>query len=130
MPHLSLEFSPNLEGLLDIHGLCVALRDAARHSGVFPPAGIRVRAFKADHVVIADGDARHGFVDVLVRLGAGRSDADKSNALDTLFEAARAFTADHMTAHPFLLSMELVEIDAPLSRKTSSIRQYLPPEMH
>ncbi|MEL6618765.1 MAG: 5-carboxymethyl-2-hydroxymuconate isomerase [Pseudomonadota bacterium] len=130
MPHITLEYSENLEALLDVQGLCVALKDAAVATGIFPPAGIRVRAIRAEHVVIADGDARHGFVDVMVRLGAGRSDADKTQALDALFDAACGFTAAHMAAHPFMLSMELVEIDAALSRKTSSIRQYLPPEMH
>lgn len=129
MPHITLEYSPNLETALDMHGLCAALRDAAAATGVFPAAGIRVRAIACTHVVIADGAPEHGFIDIHLRLGAGRTAGAKSAATDALFSAACAFTAAHMAAHPFMLSLELREIDAELSRKTSSIRDYLPEDM-
>ena len=130
MPHISLEYSANLDGPLDIAGLCTALRDAAVGTGVFPAAGIRVRAFAAHHVVIADGDPRHGFVDIAVRIGAGRDAETQSRAADAIFAAARDFTADHMAAAPFLLSLTFQEMPAETSRKDSSIRRFLPPEMH
>ena len=130
MPHITLEYSANLDARLDMHALCVALKDAATATGVFPPAGIRVRAFAANHVVIADGDPGHSFIDITIRLGAGRDAAAKTRATDAVFDAARAFTADVMASAPFMLSLELREIDADYSRKASSIRDYLPPEMH
>lgn len=130
MPHIILEYSANLEDRLDVSALCHVLKDAAAATGVFPPAGIRVRAHSANYVVIADGDPRHGFVDITVRLAAGRDAAAKTRATDAVFEAARAFTADVMASTPFMLSLELREIDPQFSRKTSSIRDYLPPEMH
>jgi len=129
MPHISLEYSAELDTVLDMRGLCVTLRDAAAATGVFPPAGIRVRATACSHSIIADGDPRHGFVDIHVRLRAGRTDAAKTRATDALFAAARDFTAAHMAAHPFMLSLEMRDIDAELSRKASSIRDYLPEDM-
>jgi len=54
MPHIRVEYSQSAEGV-DIAALCVVLRDAAVATGVFPVAGTRVRAFCADHVVIATG---------------------------------------------------------------------------
>ena len=129
MPHISLEYSQNLEAALDMHGLCVALKDAAAATGVFPAAGIRVRATACTHSVIADGDPRHGFIDIHVRLRAGRTAEAKSAATDAIFAAATKFTAAHMAAHPFMLSLEMRDIDADLSRKTSSIRDYLPEDM-
>ncbi len=129
MPHISLEYSPNLESALDMHSLCVALKDAAAATGVFPPAGIRVRATACTHSVIADGDPRHGFIDIHVRLRAGRTAQAKTAATDAIFAAAQHFTAAHMAAHPFMLSLEMRDIDADLSRKTSSIRDYLPEDM-
>lgn len=129
MPHVTVEYSANLESALDMHGFCVALKDAAAASGVFPPAGIRVRAFACTHSVIADGQTRHGFIDVSLRLRAGRTQAARTTALDALWAAALAFTATHMARAPFMLSMELREIDARLSRKESSIRAYLPADM-
>lgn len=130
MPHIVLEYSANLENRLDMAALCRALRDAAAATGVFPRAGIRVRAYAAHHVVIADGDPGHGFIDIAVRLGAGRDAAAKTRAADAVFAAAREFTADVMAAGPFMLSLELREIDPDFSRKASSIRDYLPPDMH
>ncbi|MEM8653114.1 MAG: 5-carboxymethyl-2-hydroxymuconate isomerase [Pseudomonadota bacterium] len=130
MPHIILDYSANLDGPLDMHGLCIALKDAAAATGVFPPAGIRVRAHAAPHSVVADGDPGHSYIDITIRLAAGRTDAQKAHATDAVFDAAQAFTADHLARHPFMLSLELREIDPDHSRKTSSIRDYLPPEMH
>ncbi len=130
MPHISIEYSANLDDALDMHGLCVALKDAASATGVFPPAGIRVRAMRAQHVVIADGDPGHGFVDITIRLAAGRTPEARSRATDAVFAAAQDYTAAHMAQAPFMLSLELRELDPDFSRKTSSIRNYLPPNMH
>lgn len=130
MPHIVVDYSANLDDLMDVHGLCVALKDAAAATGVFPAAGIRVRAHASRHSVVADGDPGHGFVDITIRLAAGRTQDRKTLAIDAIFEAAQAFTADHMAHHPFMLSLELREIDAAYSRKTSSIRDYLPSDMH
>ena len=130
MPHIIIDYSANLEDRLDMAALCNVLKDATAATGVFPPAGIRVRAHAASHVVIADGDARHGFVDIIVRIAAGRTDEAKGHATDAVFDAARAFTADLMGSAPFMLSLEFQEINAALSRKASSIRDYLPEDMH
>jgi 5-carboxymethyl-2-hydroxymuconate isomerase len=70
MPHIHIDYSPNLEARLDIAALCRALRDAAVETGVLPPAGIRVRATACTHVVIADGNPDHAFLDISLRLSA------------------------------------------------------------
>ncbi|WP_298860296.1 5-carboxymethyl-2-hydroxymuconate isomerase [uncultured Sulfitobacter sp.] len=129
MPHITLEYSPNLESHLDIHALCITLKNAAAATNVFPPAGIRVRAIACTHVVIADGDPQHGFIDINIRLRAGRTVEAKTAATNAIFAAATDFTAAYMAAHPFMLSLEMRNIDADLSRKTSSIRDYLPEDM-
>ncbi|MCR9127173.1 MAG: 5-carboxymethyl-2-hydroxymuconate Delta-isomerase [Rhodobacteraceae bacterium] len=129
MPHVMIDYSPNLEPLLDMAALCDALRRAAGETGVFPMAGIRVRATACTHVSIADGAPGNGFVDISVRLRGGRSDAAKQAATQHIFAAAEAFCAAHMTRHPFMLSMEMRDIDPDLSPKASSIRRFLPEEM-
>jgi 5-carboxymethyl-2-hydroxymuconate isomerase len=129
MPHITLEYSANLETTLDMYGLCTALKNAAAATGVFPPAGIRVRAVQCTHTVVADGDPRHGFIDISVRLRAGRSEDAKTKATDAIFAAAEEFTAAHMASNPFMLSLELRDIAPQMSRKASSIRNYLPDDM-
>lgn len=126
MPHIQIDYSPNLEARLDIAGLCVVLRDAAVASGVLPLAGIRVRAIRVDHVVIADGNPDHAFLDIAVRLRGGRSDEAKAKATEIIFAAAEAYCAGVMATSSFMLSMEMRDIDPSLSPKASSIRKYLP----
>ena len=111
---------------LDVAGLCRVLRDAAVATGVLPLAGIRVRAIRADHVVIADGNADHAYLDISVRLRGGRSDTAKADATAAIFAAAEAYCSEVMASTSFMLSMEMRDIDPALSPKASSIRKYLP----
>ena len=60
MPHIIVDYSPNMEERVDIAALCDGLRRAAIETGILPMAGIRVRAVRATHVSIADGDPQHG----------------------------------------------------------------------
>ena len=125
MPHFMIDYSPNLEERLDIAGLCVVLRDAAVATGVFPLAGVRVRATPCAHVVMADGNPDHAFLDLSVRLRGGRPLEVRKAATEAIFEAARAYCADVLATSSFMLSMEMRDIDPDLSPKDSSIRAYL-----
>jgi len=125
MPHLQIDYSRNLESRIDMAAFCTALRDAAAATGVFPPEGIRVRAHAADHVIIADGNPAHGFIDIAVRLRGGRSIADKKRATADIFAAARAFVAEDLARNSLMLSLEMRDIDPELSPKDSSVREHL-----
>ena len=128
MPHFHIDYSPNLEDRLDIAGFCLALRDAAMETGIFPLAGIRIRATPARHVVMADGNPDHAFLDLSLRLRGGRSDAAKKQATDHIFAVAETYCAGLLQDSSFMLSMEMRDIDPALSPKVSSIRRYLPKE--
>jgi 5-carboxymethyl-2-hydroxymuconate isomerase len=126
MPHFQIDYSANLEERLKIADLLTVLRDAAMETGVFQLPGIRVRATACDHWVIADGNPDHAFLDISIRLRAGRTDAAKKQAVAHIFAATEAFCADVMASSSFLLSLEMRDIDPDLSPKASSIRKYLP----
>lgn len=126
MPHIQIDYSPNLEARLDIAGLCRALRDAAVDTGILPLAGIRVRATACTHVVIADGNPDHAFLDISLRLRGGRPPQAKAEATAHIFAAAEAFCAKVLESSSFMLSFEMRDIDPDLSPRTSSIRRYLP----
>jgi 5-carboxymethyl-2-hydroxymuconate isomerase len=128
MPHIQIDYSVNMETRLDMAGLCRALRDAAVETGVLPLAGIRVRATACTHVVIADGNPDHGFVDISLRLRGGRAAEDKARATAHVFAAAEAYCASVLATSSVMLSFEMRDIDPDLSPKTSSIRRYLPGE--
>lgn len=119
MPHVTIEYSSNLDTAVDIDRLCRAIHEAMLASGLFEIGAVRVRALRAEHYAVADLDPRNGFVDISVRIGTGRSDADKKAVGDTVNQAAEAELASVLAAPHFALSLELREIDAALSWKTN-----------
>ncbi len=125
MPHLIIDYSANLEDAVDMAGLCNALRVKATGLDVFPAAGVRVRAIAAHHYSIADGNPAHGYIDISVRLRAGREMAAKKAATEALFQVAKDFVAPAMAKRPIALSFEMRDIDPELSPKTGSIRDHL-----
>lgn len=128
MPHLIVDYSPNMEERVDMAALCDLLRRAAVETDILPLAGVRVRAVRADHVAIADGDPRHGYVDISLRLRGGRPLAARKAATEHIFAAARAYLAPVMAVHPVALSFEMRDIDPELSPKCGSIRDFLDQE--
>ncbi len=129
MPHFHIDYSPNLEARLDMAELCRVLAMAARETGVFPAAGIRVRATACTHVFMADGNPDHAYLDLSIRLRGGRPDAAKKAATEAVFAALQAFCSDVMDRTSLMISMEMRDIDPELSPKASSIRKYLPEEL-
>ena len=125
MPHLTLEYSGGLDGVVDIGGLCDAMRQAMIETGVFPLAGVRVRALRCDFWSIADGDPAHDFVDMSLRLRAGRPLDVRQAAAAHVFAAAEAFLKPVLQSRSLALSLELRDMDPELSPKTGTIRDHL-----
>ena len=125
MPHFQIEYSANLETVIDMGTLCEAIRAKAATIDTFPMAGIRVRATRVDFVAMADGDPKHGFIDLSVRLREGRPDGVKRDAIDQIFAALKDFMAPAMASHSIALSAEMRDIDAELSPKFGTIRDHL-----
>jgi 5-carboxymethyl-2-hydroxymuconate isomerase len=105
--------------------LCEAIRAQAAEIETFPTAGIRVRAIGVDHVAIADGNPKHGFIDLSVRLREGRPDDIKKDAIERIFSTLKSFMAPAMESHSIALSAEMRDIDAALSPKFGNIRDHL-----
>ena len=127
MPHFHIDYSGNLESLIDFTALCEAIRATAAGIEAFPIPGIRVRASRVDHYAIADGNPAHGFIDISLRLRAGRPAAVKQIASQQIFDAAHAFIAPVMAVHSIALSLEMRDIDPDLSPKCGSTRDHLEP---
>lgn len=125
MPHFHIDYSANLEGVVDIGALCETIRAAAAETETFPVAGIRVRATRVDHVAMADGNPKHGFIDLTVRLREGRPADVKKDALDRIFGALKGFVDPAMATRSIALSVEMREIDAEFSLKFGTVRDHL-----
>lgn len=125
MPHFHLEYSANLEGAVDVAALCEAIRAEAAMIDTFPVAGIRVRATRVDHYAMADGDPKHGFIDLSVRLREGRAMDVKRDAITRIFATLSDFMAPVMATRSIALSAEMRDINADLSPKFGNIRDHL-----
>jgi 5-carboxymethyl-2-hydroxymuconate isomerase len=96
MPHLVILYTPNVEPQADMTALCRTLADAMlgvkdeAGQQVFPTGGTRVLAYPAAHYAVADGRGDYAFIYLNLRMGAGRSDAVKKLAGDTILERAKA----------------------------------------
>lgn len=125
MPHLRLEYSANLEEKADMAAVCAAAHEAILATGIFELGAPRVRAYPAPHYAIADRHAENAFLDMVFRMGAGRSDTDKKRTGEAIMAAVAAELAPLFAAPHFALSLEIVEIDAAMSWKTNSMHARL-----
>ncbi len=122
MPHLTLEYSANLEDRTDVQALCNVALKAACSTGVLELSATRVRAIRCDHFAIADLAKANAFVDGSLRIGKGRSEEDKRQLGKAVYDAMREFCAPLYEGNSFALSLELREIDSVLSWKENSIK--------
>ena len=125
MPHLTVEYSANLEGRADLEALCGRLLETVLETGLFEVGAVRVRALKADHYAIADRLPENSFIDLTFRIGKGRSVEEKKRTGEALFAAASAALAPLFETPHFALSLEIREIDADLSWKKNAIHPRL-----
>ena len=125
MPHLTIEYSANLEGRTDIAALCRALLKTVLETGLFEIGAVRVRAFRAEHYAIADQLAENAFVDLNFRIGKGRTAEEKKRTGEAIFAAATDVLGPLFEMPHFALSLEIREIDAELSWKKNAIHPRL-----
>ena len=125
MPHLTIEYSANVEPAVDMAAFCSTMRDAMVETGIFPLGGIRVRAFPCQTYVIADGDPSLCYLHMICRVGAGRDVPTRLAAAEHLYDAAEAFLKPVMPG-PFALSLDLDELhDTTSLKRFNSIHDHL-----
>lgn len=117
MPHLTVEYSANLGDDVDIATFCAAMRDAMLETGIFPLAGIRVRAFPCHAYVIADGDPRYAYLNMICRIGAGRDPETRVAAAEAIYAAAEGHLKACIGDRPVALSLDFDELHPRTSLK-------------
>ena len=116
MPHLIIEHSANVD---DVSRIVEGTHAATLATGIAAVDALRTRAAKREEYLIGDGHADNAFVAATLRLGPGRSDADKQTLIDAVMAAIDDAVGD--ARNHMMLSVEIQEID-PTMRL---IRNYL-----
>lgn len=101
--------------------MATLIRDTALTTGFFELGAVRVRGVCCEVYTVADDLPDNGFIDLSLRLGQGRSDADKKHIGDTIFKALEEFLAGPLSGEHFALSFEVREINSALSYKRNAI---------
>ena len=125
MPHFTLEYSGNLDALLDMGKAVEVVRKAAVETGIFPLGGIRVRAVRCEHYAIADGNRDLGFLAMVLRLGEGRDLATRKRAGEHIFKALSAYLDPVFANSKFALSFDMQINDKETSWKRNNIHDVL-----
>ncbi len=125
MPHLIVECSENLAEAISLDDLVRGLHEAAIATGVFPLGGIRTRVHVCRHYRIADGDPRHVFAHVEMRIARGRDLATRKRAAEQVFAALRAGLAGLPASTTVGLTLELNEIDPDTALRYNTIHEHL-----
>ncbi|RMF07734.1 MAG: 5-carboxymethyl-2-hydroxymuconate Delta-isomerase [Alphaproteobacteria bacterium] len=125
MPHLTIEYSANLESRVTIADVVAAIHQAAIETGLFPIGGIRTRAVRRDHYVIADGDPDNAFVHLVARIGHGRDEEARRQITDRLFGALCDVLDEAFSASPLAVSFDLEEMNPRFSRRKNNLHDRL-----
>lgn len=112
MAHFIYEYSANLPAdQLDLSGLMEKMHRVAAATGVFPESGMRSRAVRCDDYRVGDGNPANGFVNLSMRVGAGRDLATRERCGRALFEALVAHLEPLLAGQPLAISFEMRELD-------------------
>jgi 5-carboxymethyl-2-hydroxymuconate isomerase len=125
MPHITAEYSANLDDKLRIDSFLEVLQDAALSTGIADIAGFRTRAERRDHYRVADNDVANAFIAITVRIARGRSADELKTLLDTMTTAAMSFLDPVFATTPISFSLEVQEIIPEMRVNTSNIRQWM-----
>jgi 5-carboxymethyl-2-hydroxymuconate isomerase len=125
MPHFTMEYSSNLDGVVDFHGLCRAVHATIMESHLFELGAVRVRAMRCEAYAVADLLPENGFIDMTFRIGKGRTAEEKRGTGEAIFATVADFLAPLFDTPHFALTLEIREIDPDLSWKKNAIHPRL-----
>lgn len=114
MPHVTVQWTDNLEGDLEVRALLELIAEDVRTNGegAFPIGGLRIRAIRLGDYVIADGrDPRAAFINIEVQIAHGRPADFQARYFGALFERVKAFLGDLFERRPLALSLYVQELD-------------------
>lgn len=125
MPHLTIEYSGNLDTKVDFARLCRTVHRTILGTGLFELGAVRVRTIRSLDYAIADLMPENGFIDMSFRIGRGRTEAEKKATGEAIFEAVSDELSELFATPHFALSLEIREIDPELSWKKNAIHPRL-----
>ena len=121
MPHVTVEYSANLERDVAPRALVEAVHDAVLASGAFEIGAVRTRAARREVYAVADRDPDNAFVAVRLAIGKGRDEATRKRVSRGVMDALERVTRDAFARRGLALSVEIQEIDDVATLRTNNL---------
>ncbi len=125
MPHQIIEYSDNLESMMDTQLLIDGMHKAAAETDGLPLGGLRTRVAVRNRYEIADQSPENAFVHVILKLGHGRPEEIRQGFGDRLFPILCELLDPVTAKHPLAISFEIQEIHPRLTWKQSNLREHM-----
>ena len=109
MPHLTLEYSSNLQAL-KLSAVLRELNQALLASGQFQEADIKSRAVERDAFVVGVAAEERGFVHARIEILSGRTAEVKQGISRSIAEVLRLACAGHVRC-PTQVTVSIIDID-------------------
>lgn len=122
MPHVVIEYSANLEAEIEPAKLVRVVHEAVLAQPIFEAPGVRTRAARRDHFLVADGDPRNAFIAVTARIAPGRELAARKAASEAIMAALYAAVEPIYATRGLSLSVEVTELDPTAMTRRNSLR--------
>ena len=125
MPHLTIEYSENLESYLGGDRFLQAMAEAMERTGVFRTGGVRVRAYPVGRFHVADGHKDNGCMALTLRIAPGRTPEQKTSVGQSLLATAGEWLEEPLASGHLSLSVEISELDPDFRWNVNSIHERL-----
>ena len=119
MPHLTLEYTANLE--FEIQPLLARLHEELVATGAVNLKGIKSRAVRHEEYRIADGDPEYAFVHVGLLIREGRPVEVKQEATRRVLEVLQSVFGARFESGYLSLSVDLQEMPEGIARTLHNI---------
>jgi 5-carboxymethyl-2-hydroxymuconate isomerase len=133
MPHVTIQYTANLDPDADMGTLCAALAEVicAQRDGdgwrVFPIGGTRVMAYPAAAYAVADGAPDRAFVYLNVRIAPGRAPPLVAATGEALMAAVRSHFAALFASRPLGITLQVDEGAPVFDAKYSNLHPLFAP---
>jgi 5-carboxymethyl-2-hydroxymuconate isomerase len=121
MPHITVEYSKNLEKSIDILQLIRVVHDAIIATDSFTISNIRTRGVPCSDYYIADGNPDNAFLAIVGRIAPGRPQQVRHDLGNAIYSKIKSHLNDTFNSIPLSLTVELQEIDQTAAFKHSTI---------
>ncbi len=123
MPNIQIDYSANLDDVVQATRLVDVLHQAAVDTGEFPIWGIRSFARAHAQARVADGRPERGFIQIMVRIAPGRDLPKRQQIAQRLFDAIEQPLAPFFAVRTFGCQLEVQEFDAAVTLNRTTLNR-------